>query len=340
MSDSTSTHSAKMPLGIQLLGSDSIRFSLDGVPERDRLAVFREVFGRTVLKYDLEPLADIPFDVDLKFRALPGLMMMTGKVHGSRNQRTPETIAADPTDDIGMIVNLRGPHRIVHAGREIVLGDGDATLVSMGEVCSFTHRPPGDILALRVPRKQFAPLVNGVDDRYLRLIPRDTPALGFLTNYIKLAQDDQRAAAPELQHLVACHVRDLMAIAVGATRDAVQTAESRGLREARLHAIKQDIARSIDQSDLSLAALAARHHCTPRFIQRLFEAEGTTFTDYVLAQRLARAYRMLTDPRYSGEKISSIALEVGFGDVSYFNRAFRHCYGDTPSGIRASRPMN
>ena len=49
--------------------------------------------------------------------------------------------------------------------------------------------------------------------------------------------------------------------------------------------------------DLSVAALAARHGCTPRFVQRLFEAEGTTFTEYVLAERLARAHRMLMDPR-------------------------------------------
>jgi AraC-like DNA-binding protein len=342
MSDSTSTPALppEMPLGMEMLGPGSVRFSLDGIPEHERLAVFREVFGRTVLRYDLEPLPDIPFDVDLKFQTLPALMMMSGRVHGSRNQRTSEAIAADPTDDIGMIVNLRGPHRIVHAGREIVLEDGEATLLSMGEVCSFTHRPPGDILALRVPRKQFAPLVHGVDDQYLRRIPHDTPALGFLTNYIKLAQDGRNGAHPELQHLVAGHVHDLMAMVVGATRDARQAAESRGLRAARLYAIKQDIGRSVDQNDLSLAAIAARHHCTPRYVQRLFESEGTTFTDYVLAQRLARAYRLLTDPRRAGEKISAIAFESGFGDVSYFNRAFRQCYGETPSGIRAGRVMN
>jgi hypothetical protein len=32
--------------------------------------------------------------------------------------------------------------------------------------------------------------------------------------------------------------------------------------------------------------------------------EGTTFTEYVVAQRLARAHRMLIDPRCDGEKIS------------------------------------
>src|SRR5262245_52560060 len=95
------------PLGMQLLAGGALRFTLDNIPEHERLPVFREVFGRTVLKYDLEPLPDIPFDIDLKFQALPGLMMMSGRAHGSHNRRTRETQVADPTDGIGMIVNLR-----------------------------------------------------------------------------------------------------------------------------------------------------------------------------------------------------------------------------------------
>jgi AraC-like DNA-binding protein len=62
--------------------------------------------------------------------------------------------------------------------------------------------------------------------------------------------------------------------------------------------------------------------------------EGTTFTEYVLAQRLARAYRMLTDPRRDGEKISTVVYDCGFGDVSYFNRVFRRSYGAAPSDVR------
>ena len=308
-----------------------MRFSLDGVPERERAAVFREFFGQSVVRYDIEPLRDVGFDVDVKLQALPGLMMMWGKVHGSRNQRTRETLAADPTDDIGMILNLSGPQTIAHHGQqELDLGDGEATLVPLDEVCSFTHRPPGDVLALRVPRKQFAPLLPEVDDCYFRRIPQGTPALKLLTDYIRLIQDTCGVASPEMQHLVIRHVYDLMAVAAGATRDAAPG----GLRAARLRAIRRDIAENLDRSDLSVGMLAVRHGCTPRFIQRLFETDGTTFTEYLVKQRLARAHRMLTDPRRSGEKISAIALDAGFSDLSYFNRAFRRMFDDTPSGVR------
>jgi transcriptional regulator GlxA family with amidase domain len=136
------------------------------------------------------------------------------------------------------------------------------------------------------------------------------------------------------------HVYDLMALAVGATRDAAETAESRGLRAARLQALKDDIAQNIDQPDLSVSALAHRHRCTHRCVQRLFEMEGTTYTEYVLEQRLGRAYRILSDARRACDKISVVAWDSGFGDVSYFNRAFRRRYGLAPSDVRAEARRN
>jgi AraC-like DNA-binding protein len=44
---------------------------------------------------------------------------------------------------------------------------------------------------------------------------------------------------------------------------------------------------------------------------------------------------MLIDPRLTDRTVSSVAFEAGFGDLSYFNRAFRRFYGATPSNIRA-----
>jgi AraC-like DNA-binding protein len=41
-----------------------------------------------------------------------------------------------------------------------------------------------------------------------------------------------------------------------------------------------------------------------------------------------------TDPAYADWTISAIAFDAGFGDLSYFNRAFRRHYGETPSAVR------
>ena len=226
-----------------------------------------------------------------------------------------------------------GPFVISQGDAELTLGDGDATFVSTAEPASFTHYPPGDVLAFRVPRLAFAQHLADLENCYLRRIARGTPALMLLRSYAGIVTSDQTFDR-ELQQAVVTHVYDLMAVAIGATADA-QTAQERGLRAARLDAIKQDIAGSLGQAALSVATLASRHGCTPRSVQRLFETEGTTFTEYVLAQRLAQAHRMLNDPRRDGDKVSAIAYDCGFGDVSYFNRMFRRQFGAVPSDVRA-----
>jgi AraC-like DNA-binding protein len=66
----------------------------------------------------------------------------------------------------------------------------------------------------------------------------------------------------------------------------------------------------------------------------LFDGDATTFSEFVLMQRLARAHRMLIDPQLLDRTVSSIAHEAGFGDVSYFNRTFRRRHGATPSDVR------
>ena len=123
-------------------------------------------------------------------------------------------------------------------------------------------------------------------------------------------------------------------MAIGAGRDATELAGGRGLRAARLNAIRADINAHLSDEQLTIAAIARRHRVSPRYVQLLFEAEGSTFSEYVLEQRLARAYRMLSAARFSGLAIGAIALEVGFSNLSYFNRTFRRRYGGSPSEIR------
>jgi AraC-like DNA-binding protein len=103
---------------------------------------------------------------------------------------------------------------------------------------------------------------------------------------------------------------------------------------ARLRAIKADIAKNLDRPGLSIGAVARRQDISPDYIGKLLRSENTSFTDFVLRQRLARAHRLLSDPQWHARPISAIASAAGFGDLSHFNHAFRRAYGETPSDVR------
>jgi AraC-like DNA-binding protein len=98
-----------------------------------------------------------------------------------------------------------------------------------------------------------------------------------------------------------------------------------------------DIIAHLGDGALSIAAVASRQGVALRSLQKLFEVEGSSYSEFVLSERLTRAHGLLTNPLYAGRSISAIAYDVGFNDLSYFNRKFRQRYGMTPSDVRNHR---
>lgn len=307
-----------------------LRFSTEELPERDRVGAWREIFGRTVVKLDIEPLPARQFYSENAICMLPGLGVLFGScsaVHLSH----PLQLAVD--DDLSFMTGRTGPWTASQLGRNPVLGTGDGVLMWNAEVGSMTLPSDGPFVTFRVPLNAIAPLVPDVGAVVARRVPADCEALRLLARYLEVL-DARSLATPELQHLAATHVHDLLAVALGATREAEDVAKGRGVRAARLRAVKADIVENLGCQNLSVDDVAMRHRISPRYVQMLFEDEGTTFTQFLLGQRLARAHRMLTDPRWTGRSIAAVASSAGFGDLSYFNRVFRRRFGATPSQVR------
>jgi AraC-like DNA-binding protein len=310
-----------------------VRFSSADYAPRERLKAWREIYGRTLQKLDIEPLSVEQFHCRATLRRMPGLAMLAGRRSAAIYRRPREFI---DHDDVGLTMGLTSDYQAHQFGRTLNMRRGEA-IVLTGSAPAFLRVPTyGKYINLRVPLRALAPLVAGIDAAYGRAIPADNSALRLLSRYIGILEGSESLSAADLRRQAISHIHDLMALAIGATRDAAEIANCRGVRAARLKVIKEDIANQLDQADLSVAVIAARHRVQPRYVQRLFESEGTTFTEYVLAQRLARARRRLRDPRHADQKISSIAFDAGFGDLSYFNRVFRRHFGAAPSEFRAA----
>jgi len=306
------------------------RFSSADWPEADRLEAVVDIYGRNILRYEIEPDGDSPLQMEATLRTFPGLALAHATCSGTRAHRTPQHVF---NDDLILNVTLSGGRVLYQRGREAVVGAGEA-IMTTGAETGRAKMLASRIVAFRIPAKAIAPLVPDLGDRVALPIRRDTEALRLLIHYANILQDDHAMASPELQRISVTHVHDLVALTLGATRDAAEVAKLRGARAARLHAIKADITDNLG-GDLSVATVAARHRLPVRYVQRLFEEDGTTFTAFLLAQRLAFAHRLLTNPRSANLKISAVALDAGFGNMSYFNDSFRRRYGLSPSDLRA-----
>ena len=316
----------------------AFRFTGDDLLDRDRLAMWHEVIGRSLSSLELAVLPDCPFHQELRARPLPqGVSFAFATNAGMRMARTRDLLT-DGNDDLILLACTGGSLIAAQRAREVTLDQGHAVLMSYGELCSVTFPSLSRLLLVRMPRQLLAPLVPELDDAPMRAIPKDTVALRLLVSYLDTLGPDQPMAAPDHQRLVATHVRDLIAMTLGASRAADASVELGGVRAARLRAIKADILARLDRhDDVSVVVAAGQQGVTPRYVQALFESEGTTFSAFVISQRLSHAYRLLADAGGAHRRIGEVALKVGFNDLSYFNRVFRRQYGVTPSELRAMK---
>jgi AraC-like DNA-binding protein len=311
-----------------------IRFSTEDLPERDRTALWREVIGRNVVRLDLEPLSGRPLRSDVSVHALPGLTMMRGNISEHKIARTRELIT-DGNNDFRLEVRLSGREHMTQRGREVALDEGEAALVSCSEEV-VALQSPGLFLGLHIPHADLTALVPNAENTVMRRIPRDLPALRLLVNYVGCIHQQGDLATPELHRSVVSHIRELVALSIAAASDVAKPDGFSGARAALLRAVKAHVVENLAHPDLSIDWLASRHRLHPRYIQRLFQREGTTFSQFVLEQRLARACCFLTAPRQGEPTIGAIAYACGFKDQSYFNRRFRQRYGLAPSELRES----
>jgi AraC-like DNA-binding protein len=302
-----------------------LRLSTCGLLERERVPTWREQFCRALLRVDIEPKEGLPFYAAAELRALPELRVVKGTWSAARFWRN-RVLAADGDDSIGIIVGegCTASQR----GRDVVVNAGDGVAVLSQEPVDVTFAE-GSVFSVVVPRDALAGRVRSIDDSALQLIPRRSETLRLLLRYLKSFE-----TSPELRKAVASHVHDLMALAL-TRHPPLGESDLAAVGATRLNLALDHIAGRFQDPELSLTKVARSMGISPRYLQRLLEKGGVSFRAQVTELRLKRAFVLLTEQSEHKLRISDVALQAGFSDISHFNRLFRSRFGDTPGGVRA-----
>lgn len=221
---------------------------------------------------------------------------------------------------------------VVHQdGAQVVVASREAAIISCAKAARFSLTDVDRLDCFLLPRGES-------DDPFaevsLRKFIQDNGALLLLGHY---AAALMRGLLPmnsdELQDLSMRYMCDLVANMFDTP--AIEQAPRPAMR---LRAIMAEIEARLDQHSLSAQEVASLHGVSTRYLQKLFEAEGGTFSEYVLRRRLERALLLLQSSE--AQPIGRIAFDVGFDDLSYFNRTFRRRFGSSPREIRARHRAN
>jgi AraC-like DNA-binding protein len=303
------------------------RIATDEIPVAERIAKVREAYARTIADIEITPHASSAFAWRGAWRKLPGLALACAAASGVRIARA----ATNGDDDLIFTVAAEGRVTLQQEGRETVLRTGDIAVTRARRSATIDCAPESRWIDLGVPSHVLS---RAIDDSVLVTAIMAPEPRSMLLRYVDVLLASAGLERPDTLNLAVAHVHEIVSLVLLAARADGASDRARRPGAGRLRAIKADIVENASSRDLTMASVAARHRVTPRYVRKLFEGERTTFSEFVLQQRLARARRMLADPRCAGDTISAIAFACGFGDLSYFNRVFRRHYGATPTAVR------
>jgi AraC-like DNA-binding protein len=312
----------------------TLAFTTRDLPPPARRRALHELSEQGLLP--VMPLPDSAPLVDLVKWRLPGASVLDARFAGVRQSGGP---ASADADELFFGINVTGLSLARQDRREVAIGAGDAVAIDPDGGAFTVARPgPCRLIGVRVPRRAVRGGIAGPGQPPLRIVPADTAALQLLTRYLRSVLGGAVPSSAQLTDALVTHLAELIELSLLAPGPGGLPARDPGVRAARLSAIKADIGRHLTDGSLTAAALAARHGITVRYLHKLFEDDAMTYSQYVLHQRLALAYRRLRHPRFAGRTVSAIAHDAGFGDLSYFNRTFRRRYSVTPSDARRDVP--
>lgn len=311
-------------------------FDAKGASSLRRPALFAEAFRTAVTDLDIEVPHARAFQARMLWVSLPGARLASCFATGARftGRGGGDVLAGGDAHGLILLRPVGGSLPVEQCGRTVVLRDRQGALISLAHPFSYNASDTVRVDHLLMPSGLAGP--DGLAPGPLPLAATDEASLLLLVHYAGAVlqgliplRNAQHAA------LAGGHMRDLARVAfdLGSAAPApVRPAQAPG----RLAVLKDAIAPHLGRRDFSLDMAARLLGVTPRYVQKLFEADGTTFSAYVLARRLDAARAALDVPEGAQGRlpVAAVAYEAGFGDLSYFNRTFRARFGLTPSACR------
>ncbi|MGZ5026938.1 MAG: AraC family transcriptional regulator [Methylobacter sp.] len=190
-------------------------------------------------------------------------------------------------------------------------------------------------LTLAIPKNTIRAKLPNPERYHGRVLPRETGPGKLLGEHLKTLFD----ASQTLNNKEASAVAEGVLSLVGAYFNNIPVDDNcRHVRNATRESIRHYIINNLTDLNLTTESIAAHFKISRAYLYRLFET-GQGIHQFILEQRLLKAYNQLTDPA-NKLRIGQIAYDLGFNSESHFSRSFHRTFGMTPSDAKQSAQSN
>ncbi len=295
---------------------------------------WREGICRGFCRLDVGPAEQDYIDCHNEFAQVNSIAVATPKGGSARFARTRDLLT-DGCDDLVLISATRGTVHVTQNNKAIDLTAGQMCLTEMNVAGFADLTRNGGFTTARFPRRLLLQVAPLAETQLARPLGHDRTLNMMIDRYFRLCHDVAGDLDILGQKAAEQHLTDLVGLLLGtrsAQNNRVDPDES---STGRLNLVKADVLRNLERNDLTIESIARANALSTRQAQRLFASSGTTFSEFVLEQRLLLARRLLLHEQSRHRKVSDIAYRVGFNDLSYFHKSFRRRFGISPADMRA-----
>lgn len=324
-----------------LFGSLRFDFDSDDVRSCERIDTARDLASRLFGGLHVLPTSDPAFKARFSVLRAGDLLIGRGEISkvdfklgsASRGPHCPQPLR---DEDEGVLWMYRRGGGKVRQGAVDSRQDPGSAFFMHSELPGDGITDGTSVLAINLSSKPLRRAVG--HNRHIgpASLAVGNPLVDLLAGYVESATRLPENVEPALLGSISSHIVDLVALALGPTRDAAEQAAGGGLKSARLDAVLRVISERYAEPDFTVADVAAKLNLSVRYVQDILHETGNGFSERVLELRLREACGLLGRGDIGGRKVSDIAFSCGFNSLSYFHRAFRRRFGMTPAGARAS----
>jgi acetamidase/formamidase/AraC-like DNA-binding protein len=237
-------------------------------------------------------------------------------------------------DSLQIVLAVDGSAMLITDARREPVAAHDIVYIPSREKASLVFSTDFRAFIVRVPRAAVGARLFASSTMRACRIAADAGIGHVFSGFLAaIAESVDTLSVSELRPLELALAEFLAACLAGRQREA----SINGLTASQA-AIFTRVCRTIDDrlgdSTISLAAIAQEERVSSRYLQKLFETVGQSFSAYVRHRRLERCRAELVDPLYEKMSISDICFRWGFNDPAHFSRAFREQYQMSPRVFR------
>lgn len=303
-------------------------FTTESYPDHRRWEAWRDALGKLSVK--VRDPADEP-GVFAKAHALESPLGIVFAQIASG----PQSLRYG--DDAGMIwlaLHCEGRAELHQGGGSTEIAVGDLIHGSAGAPAELRMTTNFRQLLVRVPRAAIgARLVKPLVPRVGHLSGRD--GLGHvLARLLAAVADTIDTLDMDAIRPIEVALAEFLVIALAGESDDATLLGATFTQTVTLHRVCQNLEARLGDPDLTLASTAEREGVSMRYLQKLFEAAGSNFGEYIRQRRLERCRLDLMNPTCARDSITTICFRWGFNDAASFSRAFSERFGEPPRQYR------